>query len=177
MRLSSLLIMAVVTMTLCFSANAIAQPNCYFKPDANKILNNKNLDFYLAKMQSDKFKVGNNKNRLPHFVREQLTCLIGDSLLADPNEMWNPSDARNIGDVTRQLVFFAESNGIYILVYRHGGFIVSNKIILMRYKDKKLVDLWSGQSSGDLPDIKELSSYLQKNRNTKDVLNYNTLSY
>lgn len=158
--------------------NSQAQKNCYFKPDAQKITRNENLSFFLSKLQAGQFSVDNNKNKIPRYVREQLTCLIGDSLLANPNEKWNSSDV-DYGDnvATRQLVFFAQTDGVFVIVYSHGGIVISNKIVLMRFFGEKLVDLWSGKSSEEILNLKGLLGYLQENKNKPGVLNYEMLDY
>jgi len=147
--------------------NSYCQTDCYFKFDTMKVLRNENLDFFINKLQTDSFNIGHDKHKIPLYIRKQLTCLLGDSLIANPNEDWQSSDvvfSEPDKVVWRQLVFFAQSNSVFFIVYLHGGIGVSTHLVLMNFRNKKMIDFWSGWGLRDITNVKKAVEYMKHNR-------------
>ena len=103
---------------------------------------------------------------MPGYIREQLTCLIGDSLLANPNEYCNLGCViSGPGEIRRQLMFFAQNKEVAIILYRHGGFVTRTLMIFMNFKETTLIDLWSGLGDQNLTTVKSVLKYIEENRN------------
>jgi hypothetical protein len=153
--LSVLLVLSVL--------NVRAQKDCYFKIDKRKIVENKNLDFFISRMQSDSFILYNDVAQIPSYIRAQISCLVRDTLFANPDMPYAAGCTNPLGWPVRQLVFGALRNDIFILVYRKGGFVSLTKMIFFQFKDGRLLDLWTDRCydynvnnvGGVLKDIQE----------------------
>lgn len=145
-----------------------AQVKCPFKVDKDKILADRNLDYFINRIKSDSFEISKNKYRMPSYLREQLACLIGDTLIANPGESWNSSDVYEAGpEVRRQLVFYAKSKDIVVFVYHIGGIAVTTRMIFMLFWDKRLVDLWEGHCDYYVKNLKDILKYIEMERKSK----------
>ena len=161
----SIILLLVVSMTLA------AQTNCYFKPDKERILRNKNLNYFLNNTR-DSFKISYEVKDIPGYIREQINCLMDDTLLANPNEAYASGCVIYEGVPRRQLVFHAINSSNFIIVYHHGGFVLSTRALFMRFTNTKLVDVWVGGVDYEIKNTKELVDYIRKQQKAMMDIGY-----
>jgi len=155
-----------VAILVCFTVGTQAQSPCNFVPDNEKILANKNLGYFLRSMTEpyEPFKFGHSQKEIPMAILLQYYCLIEDTLLADPGEMYNATDFVIAGAACRQLVFFALNNTCFVMVYHRGGLAQFTLALFMRFSSSKLVDVWVGEVGDDIKDLPSLTRYIQQHK-------------
>jgi hypothetical protein len=171
--LNSILLSATL---LLFVINSFGQKNCEFKIDTAKILANKNLDGFINKLQSDTFKIANNKKDIPSFIKKQLNCYTGKFSIANPDGFYQEFDLIiNKSLPRRKITFLAKSKDMLVLAYLHGGSGVTRHILFIQFKEKKIIDLWCGVSLDDICSKEKLIEYVEKNKNKIWGLNTNCI--
>ena len=160
-------------MLLLFSINCFAQNNCDFKIDKERILSLKNLDYFLAKFQSENFFTVNNIKEIPKEVKLELDCLTGDFSIANPNEEYQDSCIIDKEVPRRQLLLFAKNDNFLILKYAKGGDGSTTHYLFIEYKARKIVNMWSGMSMGisTKNTLNETIDYINKYRGTDELSN------
>ena len=167
-------------LSLTFSLNAWGQGNCIFKIDTAKILANRSLTSYLLALQSDTFMVTNNKKDIPRFIKRQLNCLTHGFSMANPDKKYQATDVvgwRIKPLPRRQLVFLAKSNHILVLTYYIGGIGRSNHLLLIKFKDKKILDFWTGSCLNGMETKQGIIDNINQNRHKVGRLNSNMIYF
>ena len=155
----------ILTVTL----NASGQDNCSFKIDTAKILANINLDTLLSEFQIESFKVSTDKKDMPHFIKKQLNCLTHGFSIANPGQLYQNTDVIVQKLPSRQLIFLAKSKNMFVMTYQMGVMGLPRKILIIKIKDKTIIDFWSGQGFEDLDTKRHIVDYLKQNLNTKKL--------
>ena len=160
---------------ILFSLNSFSQKNCPYKIDENKILENRNLDDFLNKFQSEKFVVLNDKNSIPKEVKKQLDCIARKFEIANPKEEYQQGCLIEKKIPSRGLFFLAKSDDILVLTYGTGGIGSSTHFLFIKYNSKGIVDLWTGVGMGIIKhkSLEEITKFISGQRNRKWGLNTN----
>ena len=101
----------IVSFCLVLTLNVSGQNTCGYKLDTAAILSNKNLDDFLAVLQTDSFIVTNDKKDIPRSIKKQLNCMTNGFSIANPGEPYQATDVvtwRIKPRPRRQLVFSCE---------------------------------------------------------------------
>jgi len=154
--------------------SSYGQNKCAFKIDTFKILENKNLPELLNEFETDSFKITNNKKDIPKFLRIELGCLANGFSIANPNQPYQSTDVieRKLAD--RQLVFFAKSDRMIVLTYLRGGRGVSRHLLMIKFKDDKITDFWTGICLNGMESKEGIIRYL---KSTKPENLHNSIIY
>ncbi len=152
-----------ITFMISSCLSLIGQTKCYFTPDKNKILSNKNLNYYLNNLIKEQFEVYHKKQQIPQYVRGQFNCLVHDTLLANPDEWYANGCVYQEGEPRMQLVFWANNSSNFVFVYHRGGIALGTHALFMKFSGEKLVDVWVGQVDYEIKKLKDLVEYIQKN--------------
>jgi hypothetical protein len=138
------------------------QTNCAYPIDSAKIIQNLNLDDFLHALKSDSFKVTNNKKDIPKFIKKQLDCYTTNNFdIANPDQPYQSTDVIiERGLPRRKLTFLAKSSNVLVLCYNIGGIGVSSHLILIRFNNHKIIDLWKGICRTEISRISDVSKYL-----------------
>ncbi|HYV92944.1 MAG TPA: hypothetical protein VE978_14230 [Chitinophagales bacterium] len=174
MRQIQTLILSIILLTTQISEG---QKKCSFQIDTAKILANRNLDSFIADLKSDNFDITNNKKNIPKFIKRQLDCFTGNFRIANPDEPYNSTDIIIRSMPGRQLVFLAQSNDLLVMQYLEGGYVRTSHLLLVKFKDSKIVDLWKGICFHDISTIQDVTGYLELNRNKEWGLNTNIIYF
>jgi hypothetical protein len=141
-RMKTLTIISIWLLTL-YSANA--QKNCYYKIDTQKVMNCENLAYLVHKLETEKFTVGWDLSKLPLHVKKQLNCFDISFVRENPGVpdwIYVPHE--------RKLYFYALNDDLFLLTYYKGHFGVgSAHILIMRFENKHLVDLFNGYKGSE----------------------------
>jgi hypothetical protein len=135
----------------------------------NSIALNKYLDSLVMILEKTELKESDNTADIPFFFRQRFNDLTNDNFsIANPGEEWQISDV--IFDDTlpwRQLAYLGVGKNIILISYYHGGIGVSNNVIIVRHKDKKILDFWSGYVFGNIESKNEIIKALKDDYNRK----------
>ena len=163
------------TLALLISINVFGQKNCEFKIDTAKILANQNLDNLLSQFQNDTFKITNNKKDIPRFIKKQLNCLTHGFSIANPGQPYQATDVVFKKLPWRQLVFLDRNNDMLVMTYLKGGIGLSRHVLFIKFKDKKIIDLWRGNCLNGMDTKEGIINNINQNRNKEWGLNSNTI--
>jgi len=169
-------ILCTLLIASAITNKSFCQKNCSYTIDTAKILANKNLDSFLIKFEKDFFKITNNKNDIPKFIKRDLDCLANDFSLANPGEPFQQTDVIFQKLPWRQLVFLAKSKDLIVLSYLKGGWGLSQHLVFIKFKNEAIIDFWSGYCSQGIKTKDQITDYIKKNRNVKSEFNSNIIS-
>ena len=163
---------------LFLTISIFAQKNCQYQIDENKILENRNLDFFLTKIKNDKFATINNIKAIPTKVKHELDCITGKFSIANPNQKYQVGCIRERGVPNRQLIFLAKSADVLIMSYATGGIGSSTHFLFIKYNSQGIIDLWTGIGMGIIKhkSLEEITKYIALRRNKEWGLNTNIVS-
>ncbi|SEP63542.1 hypothetical protein [Flavobacterium urocaniciphilum] len=154
------------------------QTDCGFKIDEQKILKNENLDFFLDKMKTEKFKVTNKKEKIPKQVLKQLKCLTRGFTIANPGEEYQDSDIIDTNKILpgRRLIFLAKSKHNLIMVYEVSQ---GARIVFINFDKTTIKDFWCGVCMGKpkIKSIKQVIDHIQYYRDKAWGLNTNIITF
>jgi hypothetical protein len=98
---------------------------------------------------------------VPAFLKEQLNA-FGNFKIAERTDINYQSDCLRYPSAPyRKVEFVGMSDAFLVMSYRLGGLVEQPHILIVKFKDKKIVDIWSGQGFGKSKD--KILSQLQKN--------------
>jgi hypothetical protein len=158
---------------LIFPAIAVGQKSNGFTIDTAKILANKNLESFVQSLETDSFQNFGNKGAIPKPIKEQLNNLTNGFSIANPEKPWRCCCTSPRHLPKRQLSFLAKSKDVLVLTYKTGGFAVSTHLLLIRFDNDKIIDLWSGYCGTDIKNVSDIVSYIDEVRKTNHVFNTN----
>jgi len=163
------------TLTL----NVSGQRNCAYKIDTASILTNRNLDNFLAALETDSFVVTNNKKDIPRFIKKQLRCMTNGFSIANPGQRFQATEVvewRIKPLPRRQLVFLAKSHNMLVMTYYKGGFGKSGHVVFIKFQGKKISDLWTGNALNGMETMQGIIDNISQNRNKEWGLNTNIVT-
>jgi hypothetical protein len=145
--------------------NLFGQNNCGITVDTVGIFYDTNLDSFLSDLQTANFQTFTDKNKIPGFIKQQLNCLTKDKFsLANPNEEYRCCCTSSGKLPGRKLLFFSTSKDIFLITYLTGGIGVSTSILMLKLKDDKIIDLWTGYSFVNFKSKEEVIKDIQLRR-------------
>ncbi len=160
----------LLVFILSFTNKLEAQRQCGFEIDSVAIYFDQNLDTLLAFLKKDNFIDYQNKNNIPKLIKDQLDCITGDFSMANPKEAFRCCCTSPDSLPLRKLLFLGISPNLIVISYIKGaGIVESPYILLVRYHDKKIVDLWNATPFALLNSRKEIVRYINKNRSGKSL--------
>jgi len=152
-----------------------AQKKCDYSINESQILANKNLDFFIDKMEHDKFTVCNDKNAIPKSILKQLDCITDNFSIVNPGEKFQAGCIAEKNTAKRQLIFLAKSKDIIVMSYATGGFGTSTHFLFIKFSSEKIEDLWTGVGMGIIKhtSITEIVKFIAMERKSEFGLNTN----
>ena len=161
----------VVVAFVLFPIVAFGQKDDIFKIDTAKILANENLDTFVQILMTDTFQIFSDVNAIPILVGKQLSSLTNGFSITNSDRLYRCCCTSPLSLPKRQLSFLAKSKDVLVMTYKTGGFVVSTHLLLIRFNDKKIVDLWSGHCRGGIKHVDEVVSYIEDSRRNNRKLN------
>lgn len=152
-----------------------AQKKCDYSINESPILANKNLDFFIDKMEHDNFTVHNSKSAIPKNVLKELDCITDNFSIANPGEKFQVGCIAAKNTAKRQLIFLAKSKDIIVMSYATGGFGTSTHFLFLKFSPDKIEDLWTGVGMGVIKhtSISEIIKFIAVQRKSELGLNTN----
>ncbi len=158
---------------LLFPIISFGQKSNSFIIDTAKILANENLDSFVQSLRTDTFENFENKDAIPKFIKRQLSKLTNGFSIANPDKPYRCC-CTSLGRLPkRQLNFLATSKDVLVMTYKTGGIGVSTHLLLIRFDNNKIIDLWSGYCGVDIKNVSDIVSYIDETRKNNWKLNTN----
>jgi hypothetical protein len=156
----------IILALLTFNYSSSGQTKCSITVDTLKILLNENLDNFITSLKSGTFQTSKYKESIPLFIKEQLNCLTNDQFsIANPKEEYRCCCTSSQKLPRRQLLFFSVSKDMFLVTYLTGGVGVSTHILMGRFANKKIYDIWSGYAFPKFKSKEDVIKYIKKERN------------
>jgi hypothetical protein len=158
---------------LLFPILSFGQKSTDFTIDTVKILTNENLDDFVQSLQIDTFQISTDKNAIPKHIKKQLDKLTKGFSIGNPNQDWQCccTSPRRLPE--RQLNFLAKSADVLVMTYKTGGLGVSTHLLLIRFNNNKIIDLWAGYCWAEVSKVSDIVSYIDETRKHNRELNTN----
>lgn len=147
-----------------------------FQINESRILKNENLDFFIKKLENEKFTTLKSKKEIPSFIKKQLPWL-SDSTLADFNETYQEGCVVFEELPARKVTFLAKSEDVFIVSYVSGGFGTCSYTLLVFYSNKRIIDVWVAPSGENRRSVSEILTWINKERHSKHGIHSNILLY
>jgi len=192
MRSLMLILSLLIILPICVNAQSAQKQKIVYAPhnissikqtgdslEVNQmvILENKNLNAFIADLKKSQIILGRRVKGIPPMVKDFLSSFSKDKFsIADPGKNWNCCDGS--WDETlpnRQLINVGADGKLFIIAYQTGGIGVTTHIILVRYNDDKILDFWVGIGKKDLKTTADILKYLVTNKNKHWELNTNVI--
>lgn len=158
---------------MLFPIIALGQKNDSYKIDTTKILANENLENFLQSLKTNIFQNFSDKDAIPRVVKKQLSRLTNGFSIANPNKPFRCCCTSPGRLPKRQLNFLAKSKDVLVLTYKTGGFAVSTHLLMIRFDNYKIIDLWSGYCWAEIKNVDDIVSYVDESRKNNRGLNAN----
>lgn len=160
---------------LLFPFLSFGQKSNSFNIDTAKILTNENLNDFVQSLKTDTFQIASDKNAIPKHIKKQLDKLTNGFSIGNPNQDWQCccTSPRRLPE--RQLNFLAKSKDVLVMTYKTGGFGVSTHLLLVRFDNYKIIDLWTGYCWADVSKVGDIVSYIEETKKNNRELNTNII--
>ena len=150
-------LVAIVLITI--NSAVFAQANCAISLDTNKM--NAVLPIFISELKADNVKEMARYADVPNFIKDALSC-VGNFKIAERGDMNYQSDClRYPSSPYRKVEYIGMSADYLLMSYRLGGLVEQPHILIVKFKNKKIVDIWSGQGFGTSKE--KILKQLQKN--------------
>jgi hypothetical protein len=157
-KLNYLIVIFFLTLTF----KSFGQNACGISVDTTKILMDVNLDAFVSSLRTGNLQTFKDIRKLPSFIKQQLDCLTKDNFsIANPNEEYRCCCTSSQKLPKRKLLFFSTSNDMLLITYLTGGVGTSTTILLLKFKDKKVVDVWTGYGFPEFKTKEEVIEHIE----------------
>ena len=164
----------IAFIILNLTVNSFGQNTCSIIVDTNKIFLDENLDMFISKLNTESFQTFKDKKQLPQFLKQQLDCLTKDSFsIANPNEEYRCCCTSSRRLPKRKLLFFSTSKDILLMTYLTGGIGESTTILMLKFKDEKIIDIWTGYGFPEFKTRQEVLKHINSKRKKEFGLHSN----
>ena len=138
---------ALITLVLIATTTFIfAQNNCPIELDTNRM--NAILPNFIGALDTANLNENRRYSDVPNFIQDALTC-IGSFKIAERGDINYQSECLRYPSAPYRKIEYIGINDEYLLMsYRLGGLVEQPHILIVHFKDKKVLDIWSGQGFG-----------------------------
>jgi hypothetical protein len=164
----------IFSLLLVFTSTFIsAQKKCNYKIDSAAILKNTNLQGFIDSLQVLEISTKNDKKHIPKGVQKALNCWAGKFSIANPVEPFQATDVVLVGKKLpwRRIIYLGTSNNYLIMSYQHGGPALFFRILLVKFENDKIIDIWTGYGA-ELRTKSEILRYLNSQKNKDQSIFY-----
>jgi hypothetical protein len=149
-----------------------------FKIDTSSILQNKNLDNLISKLEKANLLTFTKTDSIPHFIKVFLdSCEKPVLRIANKGERWDATDQITGDFPMRQIIFGSIGQDIALLTYYKGGIGMSERILIFQLENSCITDFWCGGTLDDLTTKDQVVQYLKENKNKEWGLNTNIIHF
>ena len=135
-----------IATLMAMNFTLFAQQNCAISLDTNKM--NTVLPTFITELEKENIEELRRFSSVPTFIKDALTC-IGNFKVAERGDINYQSDCLRYPTAPYRKVEFVGMSDQYLLMsYRLGGLVEQPHILIVKFKDNKILDIWSGQGFG-----------------------------
>jgi len=136
------------------------------KIDTEVILTDKNLKPLIAELAKSPIRSSYVVTDIPDFIKSFLDKVCSDRFsIANPGKNWNCCDGSWDDKLpNRELNYWGINKDFFFIYYKTGGFGVGGRLILLKYQNKKVNDLWAGAIPLDLKSNEAIANFLEENK-------------
>jgi len=147
--------------------------------DTVAILTNRYLSHWLDEAQKAPLVAHRSAQALPAGVRSFVERITSEAFtLANPGEKYQETDVvYEHGLPTRQLVYLGVGDSLVVLAHYLGGYGASERVLLFKMREQKVVDCWTGFVQGKADTKESILQYLRENKDRKFGVNTNILYF
>ena len=162
------------TLLLTFFMFKTSQGQCNFKLDSQKILANSNLNALVKTIEKTNFNIKNNKQFIPSFIINEINCWLNKAFIydsfriANPGMRYNNTDLINPSLPNRKLMYLGISKNFMLLTYHYGAGIGAHFIMIVKFRDSRILDFWIGQAAKK-KSKKTILTWLKKYKHDKQT--------
>jgi hypothetical protein len=133
-------------VVIVFGLKVQSQNLCQFTIDTTAILEDRNLATFIKGLESKSFKIYKNTSHIPVSWKQQLDCLAQPFTIANPNEDFFDSCTDSDSLPLRRLELLLIRKDLMVMIYERGqgGAGPTGMILLCKFSNNRLVDLWTG---------------------------------
>lgn len=135
-----------------------------FVIDTARILSNENWNDFVHSLKTDSFETFTDKAAIPGFVKKELHRLAHGFSMANPGEAYRCCCTSPENLPSRQLSFLAKSKDVLVMTYNTGGIGVSLHLLMIRFENNAIVDLWSGYCWKDVKSIADILWFIEESK-------------
>ncbi len=139
-------------------------PRKGYKLDSVSVYFDFHLDNFLLCIAKELFQTHTNKLAIPAFIGEELDFLTGGFSLGNPDEEFQCCCTSSRKLPARLLQFLAISKNVLVMTYLTGGIAEEDHILLIKFKDRSIVDVWYGLADESLHSLPQIVKYISKRR-------------
>ncbi len=138
---------ALITLVLITTTTLIfAQNNCPIELDTNRM--NAILPNFISALSTTNLNENMRYADVPSAIKDALNC-IGSFKIAERGDINYQSECLRYPSAPYRKVEYIGMSADYLLMsYRLGGLVEQPHILIVHFKDKKIIDIWSGQGFG-----------------------------
>jgi hypothetical protein len=135
-----------------------------FVIDSARILSNENWSEFVHSLKTDSFEIFTDKAAIPGFVKKELHRLAHGFSIANPHEPYQCCCTSPDHLPARQLSFLAKSKDVLVMTYKTGGIGVSLHLLMIRFENNEVVDLWSGYCWADVKSVGDVLWFIEESK-------------
>lgn len=155
---------------------SISMNGSKYQIDTAMILANENLQPLINDLDKANLTTHRNTEEIPDFIKNFLDSITGKHFsISNPGEKWQATDAVLETLPDRQLVYLGLADDLALLCYKSGGIGVSEHLLILKFENQKISDLWCGNVLVDLNNEKEVLDYIKSNDKKPWGLNTNII--
>jgi hypothetical protein len=146
---------------MIFSTFIFAQNSNGFELDTSKM--NVILPTFIAELKATNLKELERFSDVPNFLKEQLNAICNFKIAEKTDINYQSDCLRYPSAPYRKVAFIGLNDDFLVMSYRLGGLVEQPHVLIVKFKDKKIIDIWSGQGFGTTKD--KILKQLQQNSN------------
>jgi hypothetical protein len=132
------------TFLFIIAGAGFSQKKCTVNLDSVLTKSRGTLTEFADSLANQKFEVKTRRKNIPRFVRKTMKCWFSEFKIADVGKSFNPTDAVWNNLPRRRIKFLGLNNEYMILAYEQGGIGKTDHIDLIKFKNRKILNYWSG---------------------------------
>ncbi len=160
------------------SLSSITFIDGHYQIDTAFILSNKNLKKLIKSLENTDLAEKKSVSEIPIFIKTFLDEFTDSFSIANPVEEWQDGCIiENPPLPARQLIYLGLGSDIALMTFYSGGWGITEHILILTYKDNKILDFWCGNGMSDHSNKLEILNYLKESMEKNRGLNTNSIYF
>ncbi len=144
----------IVNATVFFAQNKNG-----FDLDTSKM--NVVLPLFLTELSASNLQELQRFSEVPTFLKDELNAICNFKIAEKTDINYQSDCLRYPSSPYRKVAYIGMNDAYLVMSYRLGGLVEQPHILIVKFKDKKIINIWSGQGFGTTKE--KILMQLQKN--------------